>query len=123
MFRQIAQNLLSNAIKFTDKGTIELTVGEENGDLLLEVRDTGIGIDPQYQELIFDKFFRVKQPKEFQTREGSGLGLSIVKGLVFVLGGTVKVESGLGRGSIFKVRLPKQPDPSRWYPAISGDTL
>ncbi|HXL73261.1 MAG TPA: HAMP domain-containing sensor histidine kinase, partial [bacterium] len=100
MFRQIAQNLLSNAIKFTDRGSIELTVGEENGDLLLEVKDTGIGIDPQYHELIFDKFFRVKQPKEFQTREGSGLGLSIVKGLVFVLGGTVKVESGLGRGSI-----------------------
>jgi len=123
MFRQIAQNLLSNAIKFTDKGSIELTVGEENGDLLLEVRDTGIGVDPQYHELIFDKFFRVKQPKEFQTREGSGLGLSIVKGLVAVLGGTVKVESGLGRGSVFKVRLPKQPDPSRWYPAVPGDTL
>jgi signal transduction histidine kinase len=123
MFRQIAQNLLSNAIKFTDTGSIELTVSEQNGDLLLEVKDTGIGIDPQYQELIFDKFFRVKQPKEFQTREGSGLGLSIVKGLVSVLGGTVKVESSLGRGSVFKVSLPKQPDPSRWYPSVPGDTV
>ena len=120
MFRQIAQNLLSNAIKFTVTGLVELTVSEENGDMLLEVKDTGIGINPQYHALIFDKFFRVKQPKEFQTREGSGLGLSIVKGLVAVLGGTVEVESGLGRGSVFKVRLPKQPDPSRWYPAVPG---
>ena len=116
MFRQIAQNLLSNAIKFTDQGTIEMTVLEANGDFILEVRDSGIGIDPQYQELIFDKFFRVKQPKDFQTREGSGLGLSIVKGLTAALGGAVKVESALGRGALFTVRLPKQPDPARWYP-------
>jgi signal transduction histidine kinase len=116
MFRQIAQNLLSNAIKFTDEGTIEMTVLEANGDFILEVKDSGIGIDPQYQGLIFDKFFRVKQPKDFQTREGSGLGLSIVKGLTTALGGAVKVESALGRGALFTVRLPKQPDPARWYP-------
>jgi signal transduction histidine kinase len=117
MFRQIAQNLLSNAIKFTDHGAVEMTVTEANGDFILEVKDTGIGIDPQYHELIFDKFFRVKQPKDFQTREGSGLGLSIVKGLTGALGGGVEIKSALGQGTLFVVKLPKQPDPTRWYPA------
>jgi signal transduction histidine kinase len=121
MFRQIAQNLLSNAIKFTESGSIEATVTEENGDFILEVRDTGIGIDFHHHALIFDKFFRVKQPKEIKAREGSGLGLSIVKGLVAALGGTVKVESSLGLGALFIVSLPKQPDPARWYPA-GGNT-
>jgi signal transduction histidine kinase len=117
MFRQIAQNLLSNAIKFTDHGVIEMIVTEANGDFILEVKDTGIGIDPPYHELIFDKFFRVKQPKDFQTREGSGLGLSIVKGLTAALGGGVEMKSALGQGTLFIVKLPKQPDPTRWYPA------
>jgi signal transduction histidine kinase len=117
MFRQIAQNLLSNAIKFTDRGNIEMTVKEAGGEFILEVKDTGIGIDPQYHDLVFDKFFRVKQPKDFQTREGSGLGLSIVKGLASALGGGVTVESALNKGALFIVRLPKQPDPTRWYPA------
>ncbi len=116
MFRQIVMNLLSNAVKFTDHGRIEVVVGEEGGDFVLEVRDTGIGIDPRHHSLVFDKFFRVRQAEAADRRPGSGLGLSIVKGLAEAQGGVVELESEPGRGSIFRVRLPKQaarrPQPS-----------
>ena len=115
MFRQISMNLVSNALKFTPSGSVEVVLGEEDGDFLLEVRDTGVGIPPEYQELVFDKFYRVKQGKEFPFQQGSGLGLSIVKGLVEAHGGRVTVESGAGKGSVFRVRLPKQPKPTQWY--------
>jgi signal transduction histidine kinase len=75
----------------------------------LEVRDTGIGIDSKHYDLIFDKFFRVKQPKNFPERQGAGLGLSIVKGLVEAMGGTVTVRSEIQQGSIFTVKLPQKP--------------
>jgi signal transduction histidine kinase len=109
MFRQIVLNLLSNALKFTPQGEVNILLSEEDGDFVLEVQDTGIGIDPSQHELIFGKFYRVHQPVGTPARQGSGLGLTIVKGLVEAHGGRVLVESALGRGSIFKVILPKQP--------------
>jgi len=109
MFRQIVLNLLSNALKFTAKGEVEVLLSEEDGHFILEVRDTGIGIDPSHQLLIFDKFYRVHQPSGSPARQGSGLGLTIVKGLAEAHGGRVTVESTLGAGSTFKVVLPKQP--------------
>jgi signal transduction histidine kinase len=115
MFRQIVMNLISNALKFTSHGTVEVVLTEEDGDFLLEVCDTGIGVDAALHSLIFDKFFRVKQPKDFPVQQGSGLGLSIVKGLAEAHGGNISLESSLGKGSIFRVRLPKQPRPTRWY--------
>ncbi len=108
MFRQIVLNLLSNALKFTPGGEVDVILSEEDGDFILEVRDTGLGIDPSHQELIFDKFYRVHQPEGTPARQGSGLGLTIVKGLAEAHGGRVMVESVLGRGSVFKVILPKQ---------------
>ncbi len=115
MFRQIVTNLISNALKFTPQGMVEVILSEADGDFLLEVRDTGIGIDPKNHKLIFDKFFRVKQPKDFPNRQGSGLGLSIVLGLAEAHGGSVTVESTLGNGATFRVRLPKQPSPTLLY--------
>jgi signal transduction histidine kinase len=109
MFRQIVLNLLSNALKFTDKGEVDVMLSEDDGDFVLEVRDTGVGIDPQYHQLIFEKFYRVRQPEGSSARQGSGLGLAIVKGLVEAHGGRVTVESVLGKGSTFRVVLPKQP--------------
>lgn len=109
MFRQIVFNLLSNALKFTSDGEVGLVLSEENGNFVLEVRDTGIGIDPKHHQLIFDKFYRVHQPADSPARQGSGLGLTIVKGLVEAHRGKVTVESSLGRGSVFRVILPKQP--------------
>jgi signal transduction histidine kinase len=109
MFRQIVLNLLSNALKFTPGGEVDVLLSEEDGDFVLEVRDTGIGIDPIHHQLIFDKFYRVHQPVGSPARQGSGLGLTIVKGLTEAHGGKVVVESVLGKGSAFKVILPKQP--------------
>ena len=109
MFRQIVLNLLSNAIKFTIRGKVDVILSEENGDFTLEVRDTGIGVDPKDHQLIFEKFYRVQQPASSPMRQGSGLGLTIVKGLVLAHEGNVSVKSGLGQGSLFRVSLPKQP--------------
>ncbi len=109
MFRQIVLNLLSNALKFTPRGEVEVVLSEEDGDFILEVQDTGIGIDPSQHGLIFGKFYRVHQPAGTPARQGSGLGLTIVKGLVEAHGGRVMVDSALGRGSLFRVILPKQP--------------
>ncbi len=109
MFRQIVLNLVSNALKFTSSGTVDVILAEENGDFILEVRDTGVGIDPAFHDKVFEKFFRVHQPKGSPARQGSGLGLTIVKGLCEAHGGKVAVESSLGQGSRFRVELPKQP--------------
>ncbi len=109
MFRQIVLNLLSNALKFTVRGEVDIILSEHDGDFVLEVRDTGIGIDSQHHQLIFDKFYRVHQPPGTPARQGSGLGLTIVKGLAEAHGGRVTVESTVGKGSVFRVFLPKQP--------------
>jgi signal transduction histidine kinase len=104
--RQILSNLLSNAIKFTPEGERVLLKAESDGtDLVLAVGDTGIGIAPADQELIFDKFRQAASPMT-REHEGTGLGLSIVRELSKLLGGDVSLKSELGRGSTFTVRLP-----------------
>jgi signal transduction histidine kinase len=106
--QQILQNLLSNAIKFTPEGGRVLLKAEADaGHLVLTVTDTGVGIAPEEQELVFEKFRQSGNPL---TREhaGTGLGLSIVRELSKLLGGEVTLQSELGRGSIFTVRLPLQ---------------
>jgi signal transduction histidine kinase/CheY-like chemotaxis protein len=103
---QIITNLVHNAIKFTDSGKwvkVEFSLSSEN--LLITVADQGVGISSTDQTKLFGKFQQVGQTK---CSEGSGLGLSIIQGLVELLGGTIKVLSTLGSGSIFKVILPQQ---------------
>ncbi len=112
-FQQILSNLLSNAVKFTPEGgQISASATLLDSEYFeLKVSDTGVGIAPDEQQAIFEKF---RQSTVFQvgddamTREisGTGLGLSIVRELCRLLGGTVTVESKLGRGSSFRVRLP-----------------
>ena len=109
MFRQMVLNLLSNALKFTPQGGVEVVLNEQNGDFILEVADTGIGIAAAYHQLVFEKFYRVHQPPGSPARQGSGLGLTIVKGLAEAHSGKVALESDLGKGSRFKIVLPKQP--------------
>jgi signal transduction histidine kinase len=111
--QQILNNLLSNAIKFTPEGGW-ITVSAERDDknfLKLRVSDTGVGIAEEDRQSIFEKFRqgRTAMPTgEAITREhsGTGLGLSIVKELCKLLGGEISVESELGKGSAFTVRLP-----------------
>jgi len=99
-------NLITNAINYTNEGGEIIVTAETDGkNIVVNVKDTGFGIDPAYHEKIFDKFFRVKNEK---TRyiTGTGLGLPIVKGLLNDLGGSIRLESTPGKGSIFTVSLP-----------------
>ena len=112
--QQILNNLLSNAIKFTPEGgriTVSAHRGNAGNMLVLEVADTGVGIAEEDQLAIFEKFRQGKtvlNGGDAMTREysGTGLGLSIVKELCKLLGGEVSLESELGKGSTFTVRLP-----------------
>lgn len=110
--QQIFNNLLSNAIKFTPEGgRITATVTKDANQLVLVVADTGVGIAPEDQTSIFEKFRQgssVSPSGDTMTREysGTGLGLSIVKELCRLLGGEVYLDSELGKGSTFTVRVP-----------------
>ena len=108
---QMIANLLDNAVKYTpDDGSIELSVGAEGGDAVVRVRDSGVGIAPEFLPRIFDVFSRGRALPE-QSRPGLGLGLSVVRELVVKHGGSVEASStGPGQGSEFVVRLPLQHD-------------
>ena len=115
--RQVVLNLLSNAVKYTNVGLVMLHA-EVRGDMvLIQVRDTGIGIAPEHRERIFDPFWQADQRL---TREvgGTGLGLSIVQRLVTLLGGEIIVTSVQGQGSTFTVRLPRERLMPRAQPAL-----
>ena len=107
--RQILLNLLSNAIKFTETGSVSVDacVAANGDDVLFIVRDTGIGIAPENTSRVFDPFWQVEQNA---TRKvgGTGLGLSVTRQLAHLLGGDVSVDSVVGRGSAFTVRLPAE---------------
>jgi len=103
--KQIVINLLSNAIKFTDDGLVRLAAKSDRNSWTITVEDSGIGIPPHALEFIFDPF---RQVDGTSTRlyGGTGLGLAIVKGYATELGGTIDVESKLGKGSTFTLSLP-----------------
>jgi PAS domain S-box-containing protein len=104
---QVIGNLLNNACKFTDPGgRITLTVLHESDQAVIRVRDSGIGIAPEQLPHLFEMFTQAGASPD-RTREGLGVGLTLVKALVEMHGGTVEARSeGLGRGSEFEVRLP-----------------
>jgi signal transduction histidine kinase len=110
---QLLGNLLSNAVKFTpDGGKVEVRLGTEGDQAVLEVADSGIGIPAADRERIFDRFFRTALATQ-QAIQGTGLGLAITKAIVEAHNGTIAVDSDEGRGSTFTVRLPHQPPVSR----------
>ncbi|QLC50310.1 PAS domain S-box protein [Methanolobus zinderi] len=113
-FKQILYNLVSNAIKFTpDNGSVEINVVERNGMLEVSVIDTGIGISPEDQQKLFEPFSQVDSDMSRQ-HDGTGLGLSLVKQFVELHGGSINVESEVGKGSKFSfsipVRIPVEED-------------
>jgi len=103
--RQILLNLLSNAIKFTIEGRVTLHARQEGDSLLVSIHDTGIGIPPESQSLIFEEFQQVKSARR-GAHYGTGLGLAISKHFAEMQGGKLWVESQAGQGSTFYVRLP-----------------
>ena len=112
--RQIARNLLDNAIKFSPEGSqVTLTAFREPGWTGFSVQDLGPGIPRAERDKIFQRFYQIDRSRS-KARPGSGLGLAIVKHLVHLHGGTVEVESDVGQGSLFKVRLP---EPERGSPS------
>jgi len=102
---QVLLNLLSNAIKFTDQGRIRITCVLSGNEVRISVADTGIGIKPEDLEKLFQPFTQVETGLTRQY-EGSGLGLSISKRLVMMMGGTITVESEWGKGSTFSFTVP-----------------
>ena len=105
---QVVANLLTNAAKYTEPGgLIALRAFEDGEDTVVEVRDTGVGIDPDVLPFVFDMFVQERQTIE-RSRGGLGLGLAIVRSLVTLHGGSVTAQSdGKGQGATFTVRLPR----------------
>jgi signal transduction histidine kinase len=106
--QQILENIVLNAVKYTDpNGRIEVSARAELSDAVIEVRDNGIGIAPDKLQQVWDLFVQVDESPD-RTRKGLGIGLALVRDLVKRHGGTVEAHSdGLGKGSTFRVRLPR----------------
>jgi PAS domain S-box-containing protein len=105
LVRQILRNLLSNAIKFTDRGSVRLACARDGNLVSVEIADTGPGIPDGARAQVFDEFFRVPR-EDGRTIDGHGLGLSIVRRLVDLLGLRLEWETQPGRGTRFRLELP-----------------
>src|SRR5215831_16834012 len=105
LVEQILKNLVSNAIKYTRQGRVQLRCSRQNDSLRIEVRDSGIGIPAEQIAYIYDEFYQVGVPTN-SSREGYGLGLSIVQRLVRLLNLRLEVTSEVGKGSVFSLLLP-----------------
>ncbi len=104
---QVLMNLISNAVKYTQEGgDIRITVSESENSVVLSIEDNGIGIPEEEIPFIFERFYRADKSRNRMTG-GSGIGLAIVKAIVKAHGGSIDVESRLGKGSCFMITLPK----------------
>jgi signal transduction histidine kinase len=106
--RMVLKNVLHNAVKFTDEGTVSLNAAVRDGGVDFRVVDSGIGIPESALDTIFEPFQQA-DPSITNRYGGAGLGLYIVRRLLGMLGGTIRVESQVGQGSVFTVRLPLHP--------------
>lgn len=105
-WEQIVLNLLSNAFKFTFEGEIGLSLRARETDVVLEVKDTGVGVRPEDVPRLFERFHRVEGTRA-RTHEGSGIGLALVQELARIHGGTISAESAHGVGTTFRVTIPR----------------
>jgi len=105
--QQIVLNLLSNAIKFTEPGgTVRLSCGRVEGAVTVTVADSGVGVPAEKLASIFEPFVQVDS-RLTRTKEGVGLGLAISRDLARGMGGELSAESEMGKGSVFRLRLPE----------------
>ena len=109
---QVIDNHISNALKFTPSGgRVEVRASERNGRARIEIADTGMGISPADQELLFERFYRTAQAQT-DAVPGVGLGLSIAKAIIEAHGGTISCESVEGAGTTFAIELPLAARPA-----------
>jgi two-component system phosphate regulon sensor histidine kinase PhoR len=107
LFEHAVANLVDNAVKYSEPGgEVEVEGRDDGSDVVVAVRDRGIGIPKEHLERIFERFYRVDKGRSRELG-GTGLGLAIVKHIVSAHGGTVGVESTSGKGSTFTIRIPK----------------
>jgi two-component system phosphate regulon sensor histidine kinase PhoR len=105
-FKQMVLNLVDNAIKYSEEGDqVFVETKVEENDVVLSVKDTGVGMSKEHLERIFERFYRVDKARS-RAQGGTGLGLAIVKHIVLSLNGTIDVESELGVGSKFTIKIP-----------------
>jgi PAS domain S-box-containing protein len=119
---QIIVNLLSNAVKFTNAGAVIATCEEVDGEVLIQVGDTGPGIPPDQAERIFEEFYQVEGGLS-RASGGTGLGLAIARRFARLMDGDITVDSEVGRGSVFTLRLPSANAGARRTTATSGTTV
>jgi PAS domain S-box-containing protein len=105
MWEKVILNLLSNAFKFTFAGEITVTMRQIGRDVVTSIQDTGTGIPTAEIPKLFERFYRVENAQG-RTHEGSGIGLALVQELVKLQGGSISVDSQLGEGSVFQIRMP-----------------
>jgi signal transduction histidine kinase len=109
LIRQMIVNVVDNAVKFTEAGRVDVAVRREDHAAIIEVLDTGVGIDDASAERLFDRFFR-GDPAHARAAEGTGLGLAIVRSIARVHGGTVEAHVRPTGGSVFRISLPAAQD-------------
>jgi signal transduction histidine kinase len=107
--RQILLNLASNAVKFTEKGTVTLSARADDEQFIFAVADTGVGIPEDQIDKVFDRFHQIRQSTT-QSIKGTGLGLTVCRQFTELLGGFLAVQSTLGEGATFELRLPRRPE-------------
>lgn len=103
--KELLINLLDNALKYTESGQVKLICCEDGNDLFICVEDTGIGMEKEQLPRIFERFYRIDKSRS-RKQGGTGLGLSIVKHIVELYNGKIHVESEVGKGTRFEIRLP-----------------
>ncbi|MGI1848773.1 ATP-binding protein [Rhodococcus sp. SJ] len=121
MWTHIVLNLLSNAIKFTQAGSVSVTLRGDGANLVLRVADTGTGIAEAERGKIFDRFYQIGD-RSGRSREGSGIGLSLVAQFVAALGGSVSVDDVAPHGTVFTVTVPAVPS-SQPAPGAADDVV
>ncbi len=120
LLERVVVNLLSNALKYTDEGQIDVQVTKDQDNCVLSIRDTGKGIPANELEHIFEEFYQLSNPHR-DRREGFGLGLSIVKRTLGLLKLDWRIESEVGRGTVFFITLPSSVESMKQDISISDD--